>query len=203
MPGAPVPLMEQALRDACIRICERTNLIQVVESQTAAAGVQEFNGPGGTQQILARILRVSFGIQVLMPISVDSVRHGAALGAADRRLPVPQIGTPSSYYAASPGTDSFYLHPVPDKAGVLVIRAALRPTADATSVEDVLYDRWHSTVATGALAQLMAMPNQGFTNDKKAADAEAQFHAALSRASSEGRRGHLRGSGAVQLRLFG
>ncbi len=200
-PGAPVPLMVQVLRDVCIDFCRVTNAVQLVETQDVAKGNRDFYPPEADSQFAVSVLQVTFNERSLQPVSIDSIRSGGALSALDDTLPVPQ-GTPLSYYMLYPGADTFYLYPTPDEDGILTVRASMRPTTEAEDVDDVLFRYWHRAIAAGALAQLLAMPDQGFTNLRAAQDAARAYSVESGRAAAEARRGGLRAASFVQPRRF-
>ena len=84
----------------------------------------------------------------------------------------------------------------------VVVHAALRPTREATQLEDDLYSIWIDPLVNATLSKILQVPNQPFTNfmmaEKYAKDAARGF--ATSR--TEGNYGLIRGSMRVRSRPF-
>ena len=202
--GCPEPVAEMAIRDACIEFCGRSLLIQTVDTQSTTAGVAEYDVPAPAQQSLCQVMRVTLGASELKRTALDDVRHGAAMRAGLDTVVESQSGTPQMYYQTTPTAETVCLWPVPSTTGsnALAIRAAFAPTRTATSVDDALYDDWANEIASGALARLLAMPAQVFTNPKYAQAHEARFAGAIAAASTQARRGRLTGASRVAYRAF-
>jgi hypothetical protein len=72
------------------------------------------------------------------------------------------------------------------------VRAAIAPTLTAATVPDVLVDSWISALESGALAQLLAVPNQKFTNLELAGAYRQMFDTMTAEAKGRGYRGYSR-----------
>lgn len=205
--GCPDPVAEQAIRDACIEFCGRSNLIQAVDVQSTLAGVADYAVSTPAQQNLSQVLAVTVGANQLRPVSISDVNHGAAMRAGVENVDAvveSARGTPGAYYQTTPTDTLIYLWPVPAVAEVnaLAIRAAYVPTRAATDVEDVLFEDWANEIASGALARLLSMPAQVFTNPKFADAHEKRFGDAVASATSLGRRGQVPGATRVRANRF-
>lgn len=204
VPGASDPLIEQAVRDACIEFCDATNIVQRVEVQGVLAGEPQYVVSAPQQQRLVAVLQVAYNSNPLKYAPIDTVEHGAALRAGYDAVVDPARGTPMTYYQTTPGDDAIYLWPVPDTevSDALAVRASFAPTRTATQVEDELFDDWLTEIVSGALARLMIIPAQPFTNPKLALEHERAFRAGVGAANAEARRGTGRGGLFVKPRPF-
>lgn len=202
--GVTDPYAEQAVRDACIEFCERTEVVQSVETYGLVASDPECNLFAPPQQRLARVIRVTCNDVDLSAVAIDEVRSGAAMRAGVDTVVSPARGTPTSFYQRVPGDSAIYLWPVPDAAApeALAVRAAFAPTRTASMVEDVLFNDWLPEIVHGALAMLLSTPAQPFTNLVLAGAHRKEFEAAIGAAARDAKRGGTRGSLAVQPRAF-
>lgn len=195
---------EQALRDACIEFCERTEVVQTVDTFDVEAGQAEYDVGSPAQQQLCRVIRVTYGDTVLLPVAVDEVRSGAAMRAGVDTEVTAEAGTPTRYYQRVPGGSEIYLWPVPDvdATAALAVRAAFAPLRSATQVEDVLFNDWMREIVSGALSLLQIVPGQPFTNPTLAEYHRGVFHSGMNRATTQARRGFTRGALGVSHRPF-
>jgi hypothetical protein len=193
VPGCSEPLAQQALVDAAIVFCEESQVIRarLDEFSTTADQVSyELDAPA--QQQVARILEVR----------VDG-RPIPAVMAEDVNLITDAVGSPMAYYTDATGSEfTLRLFPVPDGVYQVQVSAALRPTRTATSVEDDLFNLWSDAVISGALARLMLVPAQPFSNPAAAGGYGASAASAARKARIEGGFGRVRGSTGVTQRPF-
>lgn len=201
--GAPDTLIRQMLVDAAIEFAHSTSIAQAVVTDTVSAGVPDYLVLTPSQQELSTVLAVFYQDRMLKPASLQDIESGAAVRAGQDSDVESPVGTPKYYYQITPDDDSIYLWPRPDETVVngLAIRAAFQPVRTASSLEDVLYD-WVRDIAYGALARLMKMQGQSFSNPTLAEIHEKMFAAALLQAKNLGRRGNLRSSASVRPRAF-
>lgn len=202
--GVTDPYAEQALRDACIEFCERTEVIQGIDAYSTVAGTAEYEIEAPTQQRLSRVIKVTYNSSEIVPVAIDEVRHGAAMRAGIDTTVTSSRGTPTSYYQRMPSDSAIYLWPVPDvsAAGALGVRAAFAPTRSASQVDDALFDTYLNEIVSGALAILMGTPGQPFTNPVLAQYHSKAFASGMAGAIGDAKRGGTRGTLTVQPRAF-
>jgi hypothetical protein len=195
---------EQAVRDACIEFCERTEIIQGVDAYSTVSGTAEYDIQAPTQQRLVRVVRVTYNAVELAPVAIDEVKHGAAMRAGVDTTVASDSGTPYCFYQRTPSDTAIYLWPVPNTSvtGALGVRAAFAPTRTCNQVEDDLYDVWITEIVSGALAKLLITPGQPFTNSSLAEHHRKQFESGMAKAIGDAKRGATRGALRVQPRAF-
>lgn len=108
---------------------------------------------------------------------------------------------PPNYYAYLPeGAIQFYQ--TPDQAYSMAVTAALQPTLGATEIPDVLLAKWERVLQAGVLANLLAIPGQGWSNPVEAVRYQKTFQAGISNAKADEARGYNQGSMRAQPRAF-
>lgn len=201
--GAPEPLIRQMLIDSAIEYCSATHAIQTVTVQSVEAGEPRYVIETPSQQKLSTVLSVFYLDQPLLAMPLDGVRSGAATRAGEDTVVEGRVGTPEGFYQVTPGEDAIYLWPRPDTTvdDALAVRAAFEPTRNATALADRLYDAVYD-IAAGAIARLLSMPGQTFTNAAGAERSYRQFQSALGSERMSSARGDSRATLRVTPRPF-
>jgi hypothetical protein len=186
LPGAPLPMVDHWLRNAAIELCERSKaLVADLDLIDAVA-----NQPG---------------YELLMPTGSDLVEITSAWFSGKKITPksplyldshyedwTAQVGTPEHY--TQQGMDSVLLVPMPsaDSAGAIKIKAAIKPSATATGVDDWLYAQFRKALAAGCKAGMMAMPGVAWANPDRVTLNAGLFEAAVSDAMASASNGFTR-----------
>lgn len=90
----------------------------------------------------------------------------------------------------------------PQGEGELVVSVFLMPSLNAELVPDFLVTRFRREVATGALATLLLLPNQSFTNPVMAGEYERRFTAARDKSFNRNIRGQQRAPARARPSFF-
>lgn len=103
-----------------------------------------------------------------------------------------QVGTPKFYLGLN--ISQIRLVPMPSSAAPSGItgRAALKPTQDATGIEDDLFDEYVRVIAAGAIAALCALPRKPWSDPALVAFYGGQFEEACSNELVRAERGFTR-----------
>ena len=140
LPGCPESVVYDAVRDACIEFCKRTQLLtQTVEVEVVAGE------PSVT-------LYPDYDVHW----EVLEVRRGSSpLTALNRREFILQnlgqdAGTPGYYYLD--GEQALVLGPLPAANEILTALVTVRPKDTATRVPNVLFSEFREPIAAGARA---------------------------------------------------
>lgn len=195
-------MFEQALRSTAYDFCDQTDIIQTVESDAVNDGVADYPLTIPAQMLLTRVHLVMYGTRQLTLTPVTHVNDALALrGTVDDTDP--DEGTPTVAYLQVPGGECLYLYPVPDRTDgtLLTVRAAFAPKRDATHLADALFNNWVEPIAAGAIASLMAMPNQPFSSVNGGFYMQ-RYMAGVANARAESRKGRTRSSVRVSPRDF-
>lgn len=193
LPACSKPLAAQAALDSAIAFCEQSDVVREdLDPLTTRAGLSVYELDAPTDQQVARVLRVQVAGRDLRPLPADLVHTMAS-----------RTGQPAYYHMTRNGsTLELNLYPTPDRVYPLAANASLRPTRDATTLEDDLLNLWVEPVVAGAIARAMLVPGQAFTDQAGAQGYMAQAQLGIHRARREGALGRTRGSLGVQARPF-
>jgi hypothetical protein len=151
--------------------------------------------------VAAVTLKAWYNTTQLAPAPADTI--DAILAYVNQAgAETPPTGEPRWFYEYGPGVIALY--PVPRKAATLAFSAlvATKPTRNASSVDDILYEDWVEAIVAGAAYRLCSMQGQMFTNDATAKQEYSRFWADIASATNLGRRGRVRGSMQVRPRSF-
>lgn len=198
--GAPEPLALQAIGSSVIELCEKSMILtRDHDPVTVIANVVDYDLEPPTGYLVVKVMKAWLDNIKLDPAAPDFV---ADAGVYNRLYSSYSAGpsTPRAYVQKDPRSISLW--PVADKkyANGLTMRVALKPTRAAESVEDEIFEEYVETVAAGAIARLMLMPEKPFTNAQGSVVQRAQFMQGLNVARSRALHGHSRSNLSVQLR---
>lgn len=161
VPGAPSPAISAAAREGAIEFCARTLTLQrklaaldTVIDQAAYTLVQ-------AGEVVEKLLAAKLGGKPLrLPRAADLDE--------DDDIPLSQAA-PADLLLT--GTMQVTLVPAPSVAGLkLAVRAAMRPSQAATTVDDVLFERHAQAIADWALHKLKSASKETTYYDGKGAD---------------------------------
>jgi hypothetical protein len=201
--GCPDPMLDQAILYSAGEFCRNTLAVQEINTQHVVAGQQDYCVDTPTASILSAVIGVWHADKKLQPVGTDEVTPGMAM-RDDLTGYAPSSGTPTHFYQKVPADQYVSLWPVPDVAmeNGLAVRAAYEPSATATSLDDVLYVAYGNDVAFGAIAYLMMLPGQAFSNPLLGREFDKRFSASIERATLTSKFGRMRRSARVRIRAF-
>lgn len=154
VPGCPIPMMEDAVREACRVFSLDSWSVTEDMSLTVTAGVMSFPlvPLDAANEVLTVSTVVLDGSQVLSP----------GRGGAVHRF-VPLQGCPAKYWVHR---GQLSLFPVPDRDYAVQLEAVIRPTLTATEVDD-RYFEMRDVVVRQALSILL-LPRSPWTDVERA-----------------------------------
>lgn len=166
-PGCADPTAIQHIRDAAVRFCERTRCWRHIDTfKTTKSHNQIMAVPSGA--VLFEIEWAKFDdreLEAKIP-DVDTWHH------QDQAYAHPRYIT-----QVNPSCVSIEPH----AEGELMISLFLKPSQETDILPDFLVSNMARNIADGALATLLLLPNQPFTNPQMAMAFEAKFQASLDR----------------------
>ena len=175
-PGAGEPMLIDAIRDSCIEFCELSHAVRMtLDPVDLEVGVSEYEIAAPPGLAILRAMDVWLRGRKIAPTAPGDVRDPEILSGA-----VVRTGTPSAVVFVGGG--SVIVDPAPNErvASGLIVRASLKPKRDSASVPDELYEDFVDTIASGALARLMAAGgNLPFANPGLAVAKRAMFRAGV------------------------
>lgn len=169
LPGCPVNIAVHALRNAAIKLCERSLVWQVDLTPVATSpGVSTYTPAAPTDTRVARVTHVRWND---IPMSRAQVTLLNRIYGNNWRTWVdqaPQAFTQVRY-------DQLILVPAPTLVKNLAVTVALAPTRAATGADDMLYEKYAPLIASGAKAYLMAQKKKPYSDPTQALEYRRQF----------------------------
>lgn len=155
-PGVADPTAFFAARQAAIEFCERTRLWKFEDSFIIAADDNEalLSPPNSVVHEIENVWFNGSKLEAKTNKQLDD------LLPAWRSGDVKPTGTPSYVTQTEPNTIIL----MPLGAGTVKLSLILKPSQDAVEVPDFLADQHRETIAFGALARILLIPNQSFSN---------------------------------------
>lgn len=182
-PGCPEPTLYFGVRQAAIEFCERTRLWRYDdEFQVTFDDAEGIFAPASAE--IHEIEAVSFNGQPLEPKTTawldEHMRGWRTSGQV--------TGVPHYVTQTEPNT----IRLVPFVAGTLGLHVWLKPSQDAVQLPDWMVDQHRETIAHGALARILLMPSQTFTNPELGIVFANSFQSKLDALSNRGFTGQQR-----------
>lgn len=189
VPGCLIPVAENAIRNAAIEFCRRTNAWRYdADPIVVVAGVADYDldVPSGSGAALIR--------------SAEFTTSGGALAMLDPKSPdqldeiMPGWKTEQSavVYYTSPSPDVITLAGLPEEAGTLKLVLALVPTRASTGIDQSIHEQHLDAITHGAAARLMAMPKKPWSDPNMAAYHAGEFANVITGTKVSAARGNTR-----------
>lgn len=183
VPTVPRPVIDHAVRNACIEFADRSKVLQVTsDPQDLQANVADYDLdlPPGAQLVKLMAAWV-YDNPPLALVSPEQVY------AADELYGTGDASTPRYAFVRTPESPVVTLAPRPavTAVGALRCRFSYKPTRTATAVDDTLVNNWYDEICAGALARLRMIPNKPWSNPQQAEIDRQVFMAGVSRAVAQ------------------
>lgn len=193
--GCSEPLALQALLDSAIDFCGNSlAVVQTLDPITVPSGTASFELDVPAQTSVAQVMNVWFDGMLIGPQPQFQATDVAGTN-----------GTPRYYYGEE--IDEAYsltFMPAPDVtvSNGTVVRVALKPTRNATTVPTVLFERYVDAIVAGAQAILHGTQDQPYSNEQKALFMARVARSKTSAARVDALHGRVVSSMSVQMRAF-
>lgn len=186
VPGAPVLVIENALRRAAQQFFAKSRAWQVITDAAPVAADQAevtITPPDNTE--LVRVETVWLDGRKIDPTTAGYL--DAAFGSNWTEL----AGAATKYLQLVPGTLRLFRIPASDADTGLTARIAVQPSSTAAGIPDDLGIRFREALVLGAKARLLLMPKKGWTDLELGASLMGAFDAAAASANAAATvRGH-------------
>lgn len=173
-PGCPEPTAIEHIRNAAIEFCEETRLWRSEDTFEVADDPNIVCTPQGA--VIQDIERCDFDGQKLEPVGVGWLDEHYPDWRSDTFM---TEGRPKFFTQTRPDT----VRVVPSKPGRVKVWLRLKPAEDAEQVPDFIATQHRNTIGWGALAGILMLPNQTFSNPNSATYFQAKFDQSLGRKS--------------------
>lgn len=195
VPGCPNPVAVNAIRNAAIEFCTETLVWQEAQEAFSATSTDfpmTLDAPSGTRAV--QVVSMTVGGVPVDPVTEDDL---------DRTMPSwrTQSGDGvQGFYQPDDATVSVY--PLPANSLSFQLRVAYSPTRAASSMSADIAQRHMEAIAAGALARLMDMPAQPWSNPDQALVMRGRFNNAIHNARIAVNKSRTRAPLQVQMRRF-
>lgn len=191
-PGCADPTANAWIRQSAIDFCERTRLWRFDDAMEVTANEAEaLMAPSGA--VVHEIEEVFFNDQLLERVTPAWL---------DKNYPAWRAGSVLGQSRYVTQTEPNTIRLIPSEAGEVRIYLWLKPAQDAVDLPDFIVDKYRETIAHGALARILMIPNQSFTNPQMAAYWQQRFEAKLDSLSTRGSTGEQRASIRVKSSFY-
>lgn len=191
--GCPEPVAEHHIRLAAIDFCRRTlcwqQLLDPIEQPAADGVATEFD------------LIAPPGAEVVRLLSVTVNGEPVTLVEGSRGVQLVRRSSPEDF-AFTRDRKMVYIHPAPPLGASIEIEAALKPTLAAVEFPDDLFDHYAQDIARGAMATLMLLPKQDWTDLGLGAVHQESFDERISTVAAQVARGFARVRSATVAHYF-
>ncbi|CAB4122884.1 hypothetical protein UFOVP33_71 [uncultured Caudovirales phage] len=170
------PVTEYAIKRACIEFCNLSWVWKHLPDPINVKGGQAYydlESPADTD-----ISAVMDAAHNTVPLNSKSVAW------LDAQLPGWRTSRAVPKYYTQLDTEQLILAAVPDSdiKGGLTLTLALQPAQSATGLPKWIFNQYLYTLADGAIARLMLMPNKPWTDLQNGSDRRAKFDAGIANA---------------------
>ena len=196
VPGCPLSVAEDAVREAAIEFCEKGWAwihTPAAISSVANQGTYAFTPPVGA--MVSRVLQAWYDNRQLVPRTADQL-------AEDYANWTTVTGSPK--YMIQNDEENLTVVPNPTAAVVdaITMRVALRPTRASTDIETRIYEHHLDAIAMGAKAKLMMMADKTWSNLNMAATYQSMFDDKIAVARYKAQKGYGRATRRVAGSFF-
>lgn len=187
--NAPNFILEEAIRDAAIELCNRTDVYKLEETVALSPDFDEYEVSPPTGYEVAHYLDLTLlsSNAKLQPSSFEQMR------AEQRRI---SAGTPTVF--ASIDNSFFAVGPKPPAAENLAVIFSVKPTRAATEIPDTIGLEYRDALVYGALARLLGQADVPWRDSAKASEQGMLFRRELHRIA----RTVKYGFGGASLRVY-
>lgn len=208
VPGCPDPLLDRAIINAAIEFHEESKIYCAeLTAINVVADEPEYDLVPPAGYAVVDIRRARFDDKPLIAKSRDQLdqmwvdqntrslfhyHHMTGYNFDADSWEVATTSRPQFFY--QPTSSSLRLVAIPDTAyvGGLKVNAALKPTPDATAIEDWIYNDYYKAIAAGAIAEVARIPEKMWTNPGLGDLRDREFRAGIAKARGRSLRDHAR-----------
>jgi len=184
VPRCPTPVLVQAYLDAVRRLCAHSHWYKATVPGATVAATQLYSlGSDTFNEIIGIKAMAVQDVTEWDPVTESF--SGNWDPALDHALPELYQYVPHAQFA---------LHPTPDAIYNLTVSVLLQPKRGSNSIDDSLVVSWDYAFQAGALAYLMKLPNQPWTDKGEANVQLAFFRDWMNRAASSEQRAYNPGA---------
>jgi len=194
-PGCPEPTALEHLIAAAQDFCETTRLWRFEDSFQLGDDPNVLCTP--SDAIIHEIERCDYNGKKLDPATIDFLDDRHPLWRSDTNE---WTGQPEWFTQIDPGT--VRVVPRPLEPGTVKVWLRLKPSEDAETLPDFIFKEHSTLISWGALAAILMLPNQTFSDPNRATFFQGKFDQGLGRKQTLGTKGQQRGPIRTKANFF-
>ena len=197
VPGCPHPVIEQFVRDAAIKVCERTLAWRYEQPPIRLTpGVYDYpyEVPQGAE--VHAFLSSSVNGMPIMPVTIEEIHQRViswpSVAPEDRSRP---------RFVSQLDVDNFIVAPAPDDAEKYDLKmvVALKPLRTASGMDQTALDDLEDAIKHGALERLLTIPDKSWSDNTLATYHARQFLSQVTERRARANLGAGRASMSVKM----
>jgi hypothetical protein len=199
--GASEPIALQAVRDICIDFCEQTLIWEeTLDPITAIPNIltYDLDAPPGVQCML--IDSAWFEKDRMEVLYDDSAKARPEMFNTQFQNADTNPGRPTALLQNADNTFTINRLPAERERGAFTVRGVFKPTRASSGVADIVFQDYAPAIGKGAVAYLMKMPFESFTNPALAQAFDVEYANAVHKAKIRANKNLGRANLQVQLR---
>lgn len=201
--GCPNAAMINALRDAAINLCEQVEVwTYSLDDIVLFRRIPQYELQLPTEAEIVRVSGVTFGSRTMRVRTADWLDANSPGWRDDE-------GTPHACHVEM-DDDRYFLRVTPtpsetyrDTEQRVAIGFVLKPTADASELDDFMVSRYRDTIVAGALRELYDLPDRPWSSQNRADQYGRDFINGVTAARADVLRGFTDAPLSVSPREFG
>lgn len=176
-PACPTPTIIRSMRNAAIELAQKAECMRwELEGDLAIAGIPDTELSVPTDMVMMHPISLRYNGKNILPLSV-------------RMLDVDNVSwreessdVPTNWIPRQNAISTVRLYPIPSVTGTITGEVAIKPSRDATGLEEVFMDRFMTYIIDGALGRLLAIPSAPWFDGQLAQYHKSEFIAMLDEA---------------------
>jgi len=194
-PGCPEEVAKEAILNACIKFCEESWILREdIPAGNIVAGIDDYTiSPQVGREVVSVISFLYNEVELARKTEEELDREDYGWRTADP-------GTPTAIIQLEPGRVRLNRIPSESVIGGLIPRVVTKPTEDASTVDERLFNDWKKAIRYGALEEIQSIPNKMWTDIKLADRNGRLFSNEIQKAKARANMSYFKRSTTAQMR---
>ena len=189
LPGCPLPVIDDALREAAIEFCERSTAWRIDHTPiNIVANTHTYAFAPGANKVVQDVLWARVNDFPIDPASEESLDADSSIDPTWRGI----TGDAKYYFRPTETSIRIVYIPAANITGGLTMKVIVKPTPTAEVVDDFLFNEYRNDIAMGAKSRLMVSPGKPYTNAALGVELASQFQIAINAAEVRATKGYTR-----------
>jgi hypothetical protein len=174
--ACPTPTIIRNMRNAAIELAQKAECMRwELEGDLAIANLPDAELSVPADMVMMHPISLRYNGENILPNSIRLLDVDVPGWRAE-------CGVPTHWLARQNAISSVRLYPIPRETGTITGEIAVKPSRDATGLEEVFMDRFMTHIIDGTLGRLLAIPSAPWFNGQLAQYHKSEFIAMLDEA---------------------